>query len=243
MNRAGCLFTNGPDCVFRASTRAGKIATIIVDVWAQLLLCRGLAIGSLLLGRPHFLGIINQLQLHEAGGLLCVGPHLAELGYSHTDEQANDGHHDHDFHQCETGCAHFFGLHFLRRIHVFAGSLVTKPRRLSTLAVVDKPRILPKVAPLGQALGLLGELGQIVAPYLVVVPQIDAPIGKCRVRPNQHSPADLVGRFDELGPTDFLVAAWPQVGDDQLPKVVRQKISVTLLYREHVPPTDGALPS
>ena len=150
----------------------------------QLILGRSLAIGPFFLGRPKFLVGINLFQLHEAGGLLGVFAHLPKLRHSHGDKQSDDGHHDHDFHKCETGCSHFFGLHFIRRIHVFAGGLVTKPRRLSTPAVMGKPQIFSKVAPLGQALGLLTALCQVVASNLVVVSEIDAPVGKCGVGPD-----------------------------------------------------------
>ena len=74
---------------------------------------------------------------------------------------------------------------------------------------MGKPQIFSKVAPLGQSLGLLAALGQVVASNLVIVSEIDAPVGKSGVGPDQHSAADLVGRLDEFGPTDFLVTAWP----------------------------------
>ena len=73
---------------------------------------------------------------------------------------------------------------------------------------MGKPQIFSKVAPLGQALGLLAALGQVVASNLVVVSEIDAPVGKCGVGPDQHSTADLVGRLDEFGPTNLIVSTW-----------------------------------
>ena len=73
---------------------------------------------------------------------------------------------------------------------------------------MSKPQIFWKVAPLGQALGLLAALGQVVASNLVVVSEIDAPVGKCGVGPDQHSAANFVSRLDEFGPTNLIVSAW-----------------------------------
>ena len=73
---------------------------------------------------------------------------------------------------------------------------------------MGKLQIFWKVAPIGQALGLLAALGQVVASNLVIVSEIDAPVGKSGVGPDQHSAADLVGRLDEFGPTNLIVSAW-----------------------------------
>ena len=117
----------------------------------------------------------------------------------------------------------FFGLHFLRRIHVFAGRLVTKPRRLSTPASRDKPRYSQKLHPLGQALGLFIALGQVVAPDLVIVTQIDTTVGKRGVGPDEHPAGDLVSGLDEFGATNLIVSAWLRLAMINSPKSLARK--------------------
>ena len=100
-----------------------------------------------------------------------------------------------------------------------------------------------KVASLGQALGLFIALGQVVAPDLVIVTQVDTTVGKRGVRPDEHPAGDLVSGLDEFGATQLLVAAWLKFGDDQLSKIISQKKPVTLFDGKDTAPAYWAFPA
>ena len=101
------------------------------------------------------------------------------------------------------------------------GVLVAKPRRLSTPATLKITPIVLKSCGDRQSLVSIIPLSQIVAPDFIIIAQIDAPVGECRVRPDQHAAANLVSRLYKPDSADFLVPTWIQVSDNQITKIIR----------------------
>src|SRR5579862_6273650 len=56
------------------------------------------------------------------------------------------------------------------------------------------------------------------------------------MRPDRHPPTDGTSWLDELGPADFLVTGGAEVGDDQVPLLVVDKVLVLVRNQKGVPP-------
>ena len=68
---------------------------------------------------PRLHGTINLLEVGDTGALLAVFSSLDEVRDSDRSQQANDGHHDHNFNQREPGLPGHVNFHFL--IFLFRG--------------------------------------------------------------------------------------------------------------------------
>ena len=78
---------------------------------------------------------------------------------------------------------------------------------------------------------------QAVAADFVVVSEVHATIGEGGVRPDEGALAHAMGRLNELRAADLLVTFGAEPGNDQLAKIVREKISVTVPDGKHIGPT------
>jgi hypothetical protein len=77
---------------------------------------RSIAVDLLLLQRPRRLCSIKLLEVGDAGVLLAGGAGLHEVRNGNSRQEADDGHHDHDFNQgkapAEAGCIYFHMITF-----------------------------------------------------------------------------------------------------------------------------------
>ena len=71
----------------------------------------------------------------------------------------------------------------------------------------------------------------------MVVAEVDATVGEGGVRPDEGALAHAMGRLNELCAADLLVALGAEPRDDQLTKIVREKIPVAMSDSEHICPT------
>src|SRR5262245_3148996 len=67
----------------------------------------------LLFQRPGLLRAINLLEVRDAGVLLARGPRFDEVRNRDGSQQADDGHHDHDFNEREPSSTRFHYLHLI----------------------------------------------------------------------------------------------------------------------------------
>ena len=92
------IFRHGPDTIGAAAGAAGKT---ILDVIADRVLTRRIGVCCLGLERPLLLGAVNLAEVVDAGVLLSRVARPDEVRDRDGGQQADDGDHDHDFHEGE----------------------------------------------------------------------------------------------------------------------------------------------